>query len=305
MSLCIIGQEKSDSNLKLLEEAKKKFDSVFFVPIDSIGIGLNEKFSIHYRSADVLKFKAVLPRIPQAYSSYAYQLLSLFPNDSYMAIKPIAYLLAAERFFMLTVLRKRGISTINLNMARSTSAAIRMVEAGEYPMVIRTTEKKTGVVVNKRIEAKSIIDALAHLKQPILIEDVSREIVSAYVADPEVVAVVRKKTKATDALFGPGELKKHKLSIDAEQLAIDTVRSMDSHIARVDMSLNGEPRVVNVELRPDLIRPSKATGVNIPRKIIDSVHANYMSYKEKPMLLKFFEDAKSVVRDVLHSKNTF
>ncbi len=302
MSLCIIGQEKSDSNLKLLAEAKKKFDSVFFVPIDSIGIGLNERFSIHYRATDILKFKAVLPRIPREYSSYGYQLLSLFPGDAYMAIKPISYLLAAERFFLLTVLRKRGISTINLNMARSTSAAIRMVESGDYPMVIRTPEKKTGVVVKNRLEAKSIIDALAHLKQPMLIEEVSSDIISAYVADPDVVASVKRKSKSTDVLFAPGEFKNHKIGIEEEQLAIDTAKSMEAHIARIDISLGGEPKVVNVELRPGLIKPSKATGVNVPGKIIESVSENYRSYKEKPMLLKFFEDAKSVMRDVLHSK---
>jgi glutathione synthase/RimK-type ligase-like ATP-grasp enzyme len=303
MTLSIIGQDKSESNLRLLEEAKKSFDSVFFVPLDGISIGLNQRFSIHYRATDMQKFKSVLPRIPKPFSSYGYQILSLFPGDSYMAVKPITYLLAAERFFLLTVLRKRGISTINLNMARSTIPAIKMVDSEKYPMIIRTTENKTGVVVKNRMEAKSIIDALAHLKQPILVEDVSRDIVSAFVAEPEVVAAVRKKSKSTDILFAPGELKSHKLSIDAEQLAIDTARSMDAHVARVDMSINGEPRVINVDLCPDLVKPSKASGVNIPRKIIESVHANQKSYSEKPMLLKFFEDAKSVVRDVLHSKN--
>jgi glutathione synthase/RimK-type ligase-like ATP-grasp enzyme len=302
MSLCIIGQEKSESNLKLLEEAKKKFGSVFFVPIDSIGIGLSERFSIHYRTTDILKFKAILPRIPKGYSSYAYQLLSLFPGDTYIAVKPISYLLAAERFFMLTVLRKRGIPTIDLNMARSNSAAIRMVELGNYPMVIRTPEKKTGVIVRNRVEAKSIIDALAHLKQPILIEDISKNIISAYVAEPGVVAAVRKKSKSTDILFGSGTLKNHKISLEEEQLAVDVARSMEAHVARIDISTNGEPKVVNVTLRPGLIEPSKATGVNIPEKIIDSIKQNYKTYSEKPMLLKFFEDAKSVVRDVLHSK---
>jgi hypothetical protein len=116
------------------------------------------------------------------------------------------------------------------------------------------------------------------------------------------VAGVRKKTKESDVLFAPGELKKHRISIEEEQLAVDTVRSMDAHTARVDIAINGEPRVANVELRPDLIRPSKASGVNIPRKIIESVHENYSRYTERPMLLRFFEDAKSVVRDVLHSK---
>lgn len=302
MNLCIMGQEKSESNLKLLAEAKKRFGSVFFVSLDGIGIGLNDRFTIDYSSSDMLKFKAVLPRIPREYSSFAYQLLSLFPGDTYMAVKPISYLLAAERFFLLTVLRKRGIPTINLNMARSSKAALRIVESGKYPTVIRTPEKKTGVIVKNRLEARSIIDALAHLKQHILIEDISKNIISAYVAEPDVVAAVKRKSKATDILFAPGELKNHKITIEEEQLAIDTARSMDANLARVDISLNGEPRVVNVELRPSLIEPSKATGVNIPARIVESIHQNYTNYSEKPMLFKFFDDAKSVVRDVLKSR---
>jgi glutathione synthase/RimK-type ligase-like ATP-grasp enzyme len=169
-------------------------------------------------------------------------------------------------------------------------------------MVIRTPAKSTGVVVKNKLEAKSIIDALAHLKQYIVIEEVTRKIISAYVAEPDVVAAVKKKSKATDILFAPGDLKNHKISIEQEQLALETARSMDSHLARIDISLNGEPKVVNVELRPHLIEPSKATGVNIPAKIIESIHQNYRSYSEKPMLFKFFEDAKSVVRDVLKSR---
>jgi hypothetical protein len=302
MSLVIVGQEKSESNLKLLAEAKKAFDSVFFVPLESIGIGLSERFSIHYRSTDILKFKSILPRIPREYSSFAYQLLSLFPGDTYMAVKPISYLIGAERFFLLTVLRKRGVPTINLNMARSTKAAQRIVETGEFPMIIRTPEKKTGVIVKNRVEAKSIMDALAHLKQPILVEEVTKDIISAYVAEPDVVAAVKKKSKSTDVLFAPGELKSHKIGLEAEQLALDTVRSMDAHLARVDISLSGGPKVVNVELRPGLIEPSKATGINIPGKIIESVRNNYRSHKERPILLKFFEDAKSVVRDVLKTR---
>jgi glutathione synthase/RimK-type ligase-like ATP-grasp enzyme len=177
------------------------------------------------------------------------------------------------------------------------------VESGSYPMIIRTTEKKTGVVVKNHLEAKSIIDALAHLRQPILIEQVCKDIISAYVAEPDVVASVKKKTKATDALFAPGELKNHRLGLDEEQLALDAAKSMDTHLARVDISVNGEPVVVNVELNPPLIEASRASGVNIPQKIIHSVRENYRSYTERPILLKFFEDAKSVVRDVLRGKH--
>jgi len=169
-------------------------------------------------------------------------------------------------------------------------------------MIIRTATKKTGVVVKNRMEAKSIIDALAHLKQPILIEEVSKNIISAYVADPGVITTIKKRSKQTDILFAPGQLRNHRIKIDEEQLAVDTARSMDTHFARVDIAINGEPKVANVELRPGLIAPSRATGVNIPRKIVETVYDNYTTHKERPMLLKFFDDAKSVVRDVLRSK---
>lgn len=42
--LCIIGQEKSQSNIKLLEEAKRIFDSVFFLPLTGISLGISGGF---------------------------------------------------------------------------------------------------------------------------------------------------------------------------------------------------------------------------------------------------------------------
>lgn len=302
MSLCIIGQDKSESDIRLLEEAKKQFGSVFFVPIESIGIGLSEKFSISYRASDMQKFRAVMPRIPKPFLSYGYQLLSLFPQETYMVVKPISFLIASERFFMLTVLRKRGISTVNMHLARSAKAAERVIENARYPIIIRSPEKKTGVVVKNKKEARSVIDALVHLKHPILIEDVVKEMVSVYVADPEVLAAVKKKTKETDVVFSEGEMKSAKVSLDVEQLALDAASAVDAQVARIDISLNGNPKVVNVELNPPLIKASKVTGVDIPKRIMEVIHSNYTKHNERPVLIRFFEDAKSVVRDVLKTK---
>jgi glutathione synthase/RimK-type ligase-like ATP-grasp enzyme len=302
MGLCIIGQEKSESNIRLLEEAKKKFDSVFFVPIDSIGIGLNTDFSISYRTSDILKFDAVLPRIPKQYHSYAYQLLSLFPSDTFMPIKPISFLLADERFFLLTVLRKRGIPTINLHLTRSGRAASRIIEQVDFPLILRTPNKKIGVVVKNKLETKSIIDALTHLQQPILIENMIKDMVSVYVAEPEVIASVKKKTKEPDIIFSSGEYKSNKIDLEVEQLALEAARAVDAQVARIDISLNSEPKIVNINLNPDLMTPSKITKTDIPKSIIDAVHKNYSEHKERPLLMKFFDDAKSVVKDVLKTK---
>jgi glutathione synthase/RimK-type ligase-like ATP-grasp enzyme len=302
MTLCILGQDKTESNLKLLAEAKKQFGSVFFVPIESIGVGLNSGFSITYRTSDLLKFGAVLPRVPRNFYSYAYQLLSLFPSGTFMPVPPIAFLLASERFFMLTVLRKRGVETLNLHLASSVAAASRILESVAFPVVIRVPAQKTGVTVKSVTEAKSIIEALGSLKQPVLIEDSVKDMVSAYVARPDVIAAVSKNTKEHDVVFASGSLKSHKLSPDVRQLALDAANAIDTQIVRVDMSLKKDPKVVNIELNPDLIEPARVTGVDIPEKIIGSAYQNYNVHKDKPVLMKFFEDAKSVVKDVLKNK---
>lgn len=299
MTLCILGQEKTESNLKLLQEAKKRFNSVFFVPIESIGVGLNSDFSIAYRTSDLLKFNAVLPRIPRRFNSYAYQLLSLFPSNTFMPIPPIAFLLASERFFQLTVLRKRGISTLNLYLARSVAAATRILDGVDFPVVIRVPTQKTGVTVKGKNEAKSIIKALGSLQQPVLIEDLIKDMVQVYVAKPDVVAAVRKVTKEQDVVFAQGSLKSHKLDIEVKHLALDAAEAIDTQITRVDISLGKEPEVVNIELNPGLMESSRVTKVNIPEMIMESMHKNYKEHQEKPILMRFFEDAKSVMKDVL------
>jgi glutathione synthase/RimK-type ligase-like ATP-grasp enzyme len=300
--LCIIGQEKSESNLRLLEEAKKVFDSVFFVPLNGISIGLRDDFAITYRTTNILKFKAILPRISRQFSSYAYQLLSLFPAESYMAVRPLSFLLAEERFFLLTVLRKRGIPTANLSLSRTTEPAYRIIEQNNLPVIIRTPEKTTGVVVQKKNEAKTSIDALASLKQAILIEDVIKDLVSVYVSEPEVLATVKKSTKEKDILFAKGALKSYKANIEIQQLALDAAKAVEAQVARVDISLGKEPRVVNINLNPDLMVASKVTGTDIPRMVMEAVRDNYNKHKERPMLMRFFEDAQSVMKEVLKSK---
>jgi glutathione synthase/RimK-type ligase-like ATP-grasp enzyme len=300
--LCIIGQRESKTNIKLIDEAKRKFESVFFVPIDAIHIGLTDTFSITYRTTNLLKFKAVFPRISKPLSSYSYQLLSLFPEDTFMPIKPISFLLACERFFLLTVLRKREIDTINLRLTYKTESALRIIEGNNFPLIIRTPEKKTGVVVENVSEAKTIIDAFVALQHPILIEDIVKDMVSIYVAEPDVIAAVKKRTKEKDIVFGKGEIKKFKLDLEVKQLALEAARAIDAQIARVDLTLSDSPKVVNIELNPKLIVPSEVTGENLPKLVMQSVYENYKKHLERPVLMKFFDDAKSVVKDVLKGK---
>jgi len=303
MALCLLGEEKSESNIRLLEEAKSFFDKVYFAPISGVSIGMKDKFSIMHKSVDLTTFDAVFPRVPRRLYNYSYQLLSMFPPERFMAIPPVAFLIAAERFFLLTVLKKRGINVLNTKLARSPEAAYRLLDEVEFPVIIRVPGQKTGVVANKASEAKTIIGAISSLDHPVLLEEPVKNVASLYITEPEVLASVRKVSKEVDLIFGQGEMKKFKPDMETQDIALETARAMDSSVMRVDISLNGSPKVVNIELNPELTKPSGVSGVNIPRVIMKTVHENYKNHLEKPVLVKLFEDAKSVMRDVFNDKH--
>jgi glutathione synthase/RimK-type ligase-like ATP-grasp enzyme len=305
MSLCILGHEKSGSNIKLLEESRKIFKSVFLVPISEVNVGLGKEFMISYRNSDLLRFDAILPRIPRIHYQFAYQLLSLFPRETFMPIQPISFLVAAERFFMLTVMRKRGVETLRLEMARSPAAAARVLNNVVFPVVIRLPGKKTGIPVASRTEAKSVTDALGSLDQTILIEEPVKEMVSVYVAHPQAIAAVRKKTKEKDAVFSEGALKKFRMEREICQLALDAAAALSAMTAKIDIALmEDRPVVANVELDPELLAASRVSGVNIPRRIVESVYESCREHADRPLLLKFFDDAQSVVREVMKNRHS-
>jgi glutathione synthase/RimK-type ligase-like ATP-grasp enzyme len=298
----MLGQEKSESNIRLLEEAKRFFSKAYFAPISGVSIGIGDDFAITHKSVDLTKFDAIFPRVPRKLYNYSYQLMSMFPPERFMAISPVALLVAAERFFMLTVLKKRGVPVLNSKLARSPEAATRLLDELEFPTIIRVPGQKTGVVANKAGEAKTIIDALGSLDHPLLLEETVKDMISAFVAQPEVLASVRKSTKEKDIVFGSGEMKKHKMGLETRELALEAARAMNASVMRVDISLNGSPKVVNIELNPELMAASGVSDVNIPRMMMKSIHENYSKHTERPVLVKLFDDAKSVMRDVFKEK---
>lgn len=237
-------------------------------------------------------------------NTYAYQLLSMFPKETFMPVNPISFMIAADRFFLLTVLRKQGIDTINLRLTRSIEPAYRLLEEEKFPMIIRSPKKETGVVVKNKLEAKTTIDMLAAIKQPIVLEDTVSKLVSLFVAGEEVVAAVKKKTEAKDVIFAPGKFSKHKSNIETEHIALETAKTLGTFLVRVDISLDKkQPKIVNVVLNPPLIAPSKVTKINLAEKFIQTVYEKYKEHEQRPALMRFFEDAKSVLKDAFKTKH--
>ena len=99
-----------------------------------------------------------------------------------------------------------------------------------------------------------------------------------------------------------GEYKQARISRQLENLALEAASAVEADVARIDISPEG-PRVVNIELNPNLTIPSKASGVNIPERMMASIYDNFEAHMKKPLFVKLVEDARSAVKDMLRTKH--
>ena len=53
------------------------------------------------------------------------------------------------------------------------------------------------------------------------------------------------------------------------------MRTINAQTARVDIAMDKKkPRIVNIDLNPNLIKPSEVTGINLPKEVVKSLQ-NY------------------------------
>ena len=273
-SVCIIGDGKTKSNVMLINEASKKF-SVFFAPINGIRLRLEKGgASVMHRNLDLRKFNVILPRIPNSYSGYAHQLLSLIPSNVYLPVKSFSFLACSGRFFMFNLLRKNNIPTIDLSLARSNKASKNVFGEFEFPLIIRIPGKNTGIIAKSETEAKTIIDAIGSLGKSILIEKLDNsELVSIFIIGGKAFPF-KKISPEKDMVFSKCEYKKISIKKDEEMTAFQAVKTVKSQIARVDMFMNPS-RIANIVLNPSLSNIPNSDGTNVIESLTETLYDNY------------------------------
>ncbi len=301
MKLCIVGPvDRKETDLRLLETAKKNFDSVLYVPFPNISLSINDITRVSYKSVDLSRFDAVLPRIPKERNLFGYLLFTTL--NLYTPVSARAFLVTSDRFLMLDILKKDNFPVPPIYFTDSIVTAKNLTEKIKFPAVLRIPGTEKGVAfANTAKEAKTILDTLGTFRKPIYLEEFfESSYIQAYVVAGHVIAAVKRRPEGNDIYFGKGTPKKVHLSTGMKNLAIGAAGTVRADFAMVEMIK--EPRCVfNVNICPPIMEAIKTTGIDIDQYLMEAI--NSMGRLEKKpelsLLTKILRSTGSRVKDLL------
>jgi len=165
--LAIIGSKtfKQSTVNALLEEAKKRFDTVLFVPIDKLSIQTTDgKVGLFYKSQNLLSFDAIYPRISSRDMLLGEAVLKAIEQSGvYCPVNNHAYQVTNHKFYTVQKLTNEGIPGITSTLFISPKYAHFAIMETGYPFVMKLISGFAGrgvVLVNNKEQMESILDAI-------------------------------------------------------------------------------------------------------------------------------------------------
>jgi len=304
MKACVIGGKiKGESTMKIFQTMNDsgKFDSVLFIPIENITLGVKEgKSSVTYRNIDLSDFDVIVPRIGASKAWFAYQMLKMLENtDTYIPLKPETPLISHDKFLTLEVLNKHGIPIPETYLALSPSAAKRVIgDKIKPPLIMKLlggTQGKGVMFAKDTNSAEGIVDTLNVLNQSLFIEKYIKnpgEDIRVVVLGDEVITSAKRKAKQGDIrsnLGSGGKYQSYRVNSEIADLAVKSAEAIGAEICGVDI-IQGKKGPVVIEVNIALgMKICEVTGVDIPKKIVHYVSEKGMQGKNVKKLSCFFE----------------
>ncbi len=292
MEICLISSKQKKKTDELLLEEAKKIANVKQIPISCISLLIDNGINFVYEYEDISKFDVILFRIPKSKYNLAAPILEALPEKAISIYSPKSFYIASSKLSLYQILSRFGINVPRVIFADDPQTGVFDLKLLRFPILIKVpTDKKKVMLANSQQEAKSMIDALQVLEQPMLFEEYYPEakLIQVFVLGDEVLTALEKEPKEID--YAGGELKKIKPNRKIIKTALNVANILKTDYARVDILDTAEPIVVDVNLCPLLGDAIKISGINIPEKIISYAKAKFESKEKIP---KLFDEVKTI-----------
>jgi len=224
-------------------------------------------------------------------------------HDTYCPISPDAYTTTNNKLLTQLVLQRHNIPTPKTYISSSAGAAKKVLKKINYPIIMKFpsgTQGKGVMYADSYASASSMLDALAALKQPFLIQEyieTGGADIRAVVVNSRVVASIKRKAmkgekRANIHVGGKGTV--YEPDAYTKKIAILAAKAVGAEICAVDIleSIKG-PMVIEVNFSPGLQGITAATKVNVADKIAKYLFDQTKSSKEsgkKVETTKIFEE---------------
>jgi len=297
MRICFIGSKQKMETDNLFLEKLKLIADVNYIPISDISLLIDNGINFVYEYEDISKFDAIFFRIPRAKYNLAASILEALPKKIIHLNSSKGFYLSSSKLSLYQNLSHSGINVPRVIFADNPQVSIFDLKLLRFPILIKVpTDKKKVMLANSQQEAKSMVDALQVLGQPILFEEYYPEakLIRLFVLGNEIVASIERKP--TEVNYGGGLSKKVSPSKKIIKTALDVADALKTEYLRVDVLDTAEPTVVDVNLCPLISDAIEISGVDIADKVIYYLNSKYES---KENVSRLFDEVKSMFNEKL------
>ncbi len=260
-----------------VEAMQKHFDEVDHLDIKEFEVNLGKEGGVMYAGKPLKHYDCIYMKGSGRYANLLRTIASMLNDKTFIPLKPSTFTAGHDKLLTHINLQKHSVPQPQTFIASTSTAAKKIIKKMPMPVVLKLptgTHGKGVMLADSYESASSMIDALAVLKQPFLLQEyIETESTDtrAFVVGDEVVAsmkriAVKGEKRANIHAGGRGEAVN--LNAQAKKIAIQAARAMNAEICGVDMlaGVRG-PKVIEVNVSPGLQGITKATGVNVAEKI--------------------------------------
>ena len=281
MKIAIIGL--SEKNTSVVEEAKKVFDEVLYVPIDSIKLEVGEEQRAFYKDVDLSTFDRILPLINTSYNEFMYLCLKILEKNVYVPISSDDFFIINKKCLLMKGLMDQGLKVRKSVFLASNRTSRMIIESLKFPITIRSSSGKRVKVTNEETlnNVLSLFKAgnIRILEKPIEAESViwffvvGNEIIASY---EQVSENLRSIGVDEDIISKIYRVKK---AINSDFFVVNFIRKKDSLIVN-DVFLSPDFSVLNKVSGKNTIQPLlvylknkvESERVGVIQSIFKSVH---------------------------------
>ena len=286
MKIAILSRSPRAYSTKRLREAAKSrghdirvLDTLMF----SIFVEQN-KPQLHYRSKDIQRYDAIIPRIGASITFYGtavvrhFEQMGIYTLNSSQAIR-----VSRDKLRASQILSRHNIGTPTTAFVRDRESVIPAIEkVGGAPVIIKLLEgtQGVGVILADTVKtAQAIVETLQSTKQNVLIQKFVAESkgrdIRCLVVGGKVVAAMRRTAIGDEFrsnVHRGGRVEVVQLDAQYEQTAILAAQILGLNVAGVDV-LEGKdgPQVMEVNSSPGFEGIEKATGIDVAGAVIEHI----------------------------------
>ncbi len=253
--LIIISRKAKHSTVTaLIEEAKKKFESVACVPVDKIQIQTSDQgVGLFYKGKNLLAFDVIYPRVSSVDFLLAEPILKALESaKAYVPVSLRAFQVTNHKYFTSQVLSNNNVPGVVSTLFISSRRAEMAVSETGYPFVMKLISGFAGkgvVLVREREQMESILDTVTLFEEFISTQKFikgKKFDVRCYVIGDLVLAVKRNSKKGDWRSNISRGGSAHLMNASPELIAIaqKSAKLLGLDICAVDLMLNKNKWVV-------------------------------------------------------------